>query len=157
MTDFTHIADDRARMVDIGDKAITRRRAVAQGSLVLTPSTVAAIEAGAVEKGNVLGVARIAGIQAAKRTPESIPLCHHIPVTSVDVEFDLGDDRIEATAIVEATAQTGVEMEALCAVNGALLTAWDMVKSAEKDADGGYPTTHIEEVRVLEKHTDIVD
>lgn len=152
MTEFSHIEDDRARMVDIGEKAEVERSASAVGTIRLQPSTIAAIEEGTVEKGAVLTVSRVAGILAAKRVPESIPMCHQVPLTSVDVDFDLDDDRVVARADVRTTAKTGVEMEALAAVNGALLCVWDMVKSAEKDDDGQYPDTRIEGVRVLEKH-----
>lgn len=151
MSDFSHIEEDRVRMVDIGDKPHVDRRAVAEGEIHLRASTVEAIEGGTVEKGNVLQTARIAGIQAAKRTPEAIPLCHQLPLSSVDIDFDLGENRIIARAEVRTTAQTGVEMEALNAVSGALLTVWDMVKSLEKDADGQYPSTRIGDIEVVVK------
>lgn len=151
MSEFSHIDDDRARMVDIGDKPAIDRVARAEGAIRLRPSTVEAIRDGEVEKGAVLTVSRVAGIQAAKRTSESIPMCHQLPLASVDIEFDLGDDRVVATAEARTTAQTGVEMEALSAVTGALLCVWDMVKSAEKDATGGYPDTVLTDIRVTKK------
>ncbi|MFP4589924.1 MAG: cyclic pyranopterin monophosphate synthase MoaC [Halobacteriales archaeon] len=151
MPEFSHVEGDRARMVDIGDKAPVDRRAVAVGSIRLRPSTIDAIREGTVEKGQVLATARIAAIQAAKRTPEAIPMCHQLPLSSVDVRFDLREDRVEVEAEVATTARTGVEMEALSAVTGALLTVWDMVKSAEKGDRGLYPETAIEGVRVVEK------
>ncbi|MFW6448688.1 MAG: cyclic pyranopterin monophosphate synthase MoaC [Halobacteriota archaeon] len=151
MAEFSHVEGDRARMVDVGDKEPVDRRAVAIGAIRLRPSTVEAIRAGSVEKGQVLATARVAGIQAAKRTAEAIPMCHPLPISSVDVRFELGDDAVEAEAAVATTARTGVEMEALSAVTGALLTVWDMVKSAEKDDHGQYPDTVIEGVRVVEK------
>lgn len=154
MSEFSHVEDGRARMVDVGDKPAVDRQATATGTLALQPSTVDAIEAGTVEKGAVLTVARVAGIQAAKRTPEAIPMCHQLPLSSVDIDFELKAAAIEATATVATTARTGVEMEALNAVSGALLCVWDMVKSAEKDADGQYPTTAIDDIRIVEKHKD---
>lgn len=151
MAEFSHVEGDRARMVDIGDKEPVDRRAVAVGTIRLRPTTVDAIRDGSVEKGQVLATARIAGIQAAKRTAEAIPMCHPLPLSSVDVRFELGEDRIEARVEVATTARTGVEMEALSGVSGALLTVWDMVKSAEKDDAGQFPETAIDDVRVVEK------
>lgn len=151
MSEFSHVEDDRIRMVDLTEKVKRRRRAVARGTIDLRRSTVEAIEAGTVEKGNVLTTARIAGIQAAKRTAEDIPLCHHIPLTSVTVDFEAGETTLEAEVEVKTTARTGVEMEALNGVTRALLTVWDMVKSVEKDEDGQYPHTRIGDVNVVEK------
>jgi len=139
------------KMVDIGDKPIVSREAVAKGEIRLRPSTIAAIRAGRIEKGDVLATAKIAGIQAAKRTPELLPLCHPIPLTSVAVELEARDDRVLATTTVKANYRTGVEMEALAGTAAALLTVWDMVKAAEKDARGQYPATEIGSLRVVEK------
>lgn len=151
MSDFSHLEDGRVRMVDIGDKEHIDRVAIAEGSIFLSPSTIEAINAESVEKGNVLQTARVAGIQAVKRTPEAIPLCHPLPISSIDIRFDIGDGYVTATAEVRTTAQTGVEMEALNGVSGALLTIWDMVKSLEKDADGQYPATRIGDIEVVKK------
>lgn len=151
MADFSHIEDDRIRMVDLTGKLERQRRAVAAGAITLRRSTVDAIERGEVEKGNVLTTARVAAIQAVKRTADDIPLCHPIPITSVAVEFDLDDEAVTAEVEVKTTAKTGVEMEALNGVTRALLTVWDMVKSAEKDDEGQYPDTRIDDVRVVEK------
>ncbi|GAA0534610.1 cyclic pyranopterin monophosphate synthase MoaC [Halorubrum ejinorense] len=149
---LTHTDDDGdVQMVDVGDKPDSSRRAVARGEIRLTQSTVAAVEADAVEKGDVLATARIGAVQAVKHTWETIPMCHQIPITNVDTEFAVGDDRIELSVAVETTGKTGCEMEALEGVTTGLNTIWDMVKAAEKDADGGYPDTRIADVEVVEK------
>lgn len=149
--EFTHIEDDRAVMVDIGQKDIVTRRAVASGEIVLSRETIEKIKTGTVEKGNVLSTARVAAILAVKKTPELIPMCHQIPITSIDVDFSIFDEYISASAEVSSVGRTGVEMEALTGVSVALLTVWDMVKSAEKDNTGNYPCTGIRDIRVLEK------
>lgn len=149
--EFTHIEDDRAVMVDIGQKDIVSRRAVASGEIVLSRETIERIRSGTVEKGNVLSTARIAAILAVKKTPELVPMCHQIPISSVDVDFSISDDHISTTVTVSSVGRTGVEMEALTGVSVALLTVWDMVKSAEKDDTGNYPFTGIRDIRVLEK------
>ncbi len=152
MDEFSHIDEnDRVQMVDVGDKATVDRRAVASGRVVLGPETAATIDAGNVAKGNVLATARVAAVQAVKRTWDDIPLCHQIPVDGVTVEFVVADAAVESTVAVSSNGQTGVEMEALNGVTRALLTVFDMVKSAEKDADGEYPDARIEDVRVVEK------
>lgn len=124
----------RPRMVDVGDKAETIRMAVAEGALVMAPSTLEALRAGRTPKGDPLLVARIAGIQAAKRTAELIPLCHPLPLSSVEVELEPQESppgvRVKATA--RTTARTGVEMEALTAVAVALLTVYDMLKAVDR-------------------------
>ncbi len=140
-----------AKMVDIGAKPDVRRRAVARGEIRLKPATVRAIRAGRVEKGDPLAAAEVAGLQAIKSTWQVLPHCHPIPLTSAGVEFDVRADRVVATAAVEATYKTGVEMEALYGVSVALLTVWDMVKSLEKDARGVYPAARIAEIRVVSK------
>ena len=145
------------QMVDVGAKPDSSRRAVARGEIRLTPETIAAVEADAVEKGDVLATARIGAVQAAKHTWETIPMCHQIPITNVDTEFAVGDDRIALTVTVETTGKTGCEMEALEGVTTGLNTVWDMVKAAEKDADGGYPDTRIADVEVAEKRKERVD
>lgn len=139
-------AQGQAHMIDVADKAETRRRALAAGHIAMQPATLATILAGEAGKGDVLGVARIAGIQAAKRTGELIPLCHPIAITRVTLAFDadpvLGRLRCEAT--VETVGRTGVEMEALTAVSIALLTIYDMCKSMDR-------AMVIENVRLLAK------
>ncbi|TKX86387.1 cyclic pyranopterin monophosphate synthase MoaC [Halorubrum sp. SS5] len=154
---LTHTDDaGDVQMVDVGAKPDSSRRAVARGEIRLTPETIAAVEADAVEKGDVLATARIGAVQAVKHTWETIPMCHQIPITNVDTEFAVGDDRIELTVAVETTGKTGCEMEALEGVTTGLNTVWDMVKAAEKDADGGYPDTRISDVEVVEKRKDPV-
>jgi cyclic pyranopterin phosphate synthase len=138
-------------MVDVGSKPDTARRAVAAGRIELRSSTVAAIEADEVEKGDVLSTARIGAVQAVKHTWETVPMCHQIPITDVETAFELGDDALELTVAVETTGKTGCEMEALEGVTTGLNVVWDMVKAAEKDDDGSYPDTAIEDMRVIEK------
>ena len=151
MPEFTHIQDDRARMVDISGKSEVAREAIASGRIRLRPATLAAIREGTVVKGNVLATARVAATLAVKNTSNIIPMCHPIPLSSITVDFDECEGYIEATVVVKMTGRTGVEMEALTGVSVALLTIWDMVKSAEKDADGQYPCTAISDIRVVEK------
>jgi len=121
-------------MVDVGDKAETERVAVARGAVLLQPATLELIASGSAAKGDVLGVARVAGIMAAKRTHELIPLCHPLLLTSVGVDLALAADppRVEITATVKTRGQTGVEMEALTAVSVAALTIYDMVKAVDR-------------------------
>jgi cyclic pyranopterin phosphate synthase len=138
-------------MVDIADKESVLRTAEAAGRITLRKETVEAIRAGKVRKGDPLVVAEVASIQAAKRTPDLIPMCHQIPITSVDASFTLGEDYIEARCVVKAVYKTGVEMEALTGVTVALLNVWDMVKYMEKDEAGQYPSTRITDIRVVEK------
>jgi cyclic pyranopterin phosphate synthase len=132
---LTHF-DERgaARMVDVAAKPETHRVAVARGVIRMRPETLAIVRSGTAKKGDVLGVARIAAIQAAKRTSELIPLCHPVPLTSVEVDFaiDEAGSRVECTATAECTARTGVEMEALTAVQVALLTIYDMCKAVDR-------------------------
>ncbi len=138
-------------MIDISQKKEAARLAVAEGWIKLKKETIEAIKNRKIEKGEVLETARIAAIMAVKRTPFVIPMCHQIPVTSVDVQFAVGNEAIKATVEVKSVAKTGVEMEALHGVSVALLTIWDMVKSAEKDETGNYPFTEIRNIRVLGK------
>ncbi|WP_267894700.1 cyclic pyranopterin monophosphate synthase MoaC [Halococcoides cellulosivorans] len=150
--DLTHVDDEgAAQMVDVGSKADSERRAVARGRLTLQAATVDAIREHDIEKGDVLATARVGAIQAVKHTWETIPLCHQIPITNVDVAFDLADRAVELTVAVETVGPTGCEMEALEGVTTGLDVVWDMVKAAEKDADGQYPETSIDDVRVVEK------
>lgn len=132
---FSHFdASGQAHMVDVSQKEITHRRAIAEGQIVMAPTTLAMIEAGNHKKGDVLGVARIAAIQAAKKTSDLIPLCHPLPLTRVAVEFecDLSLPGIRCAATVETVNRTGVEMEALTAVSIGLLTIYDMCKAVDK-------------------------
>jgi len=148
---FSHLQDERAKMVDIGGKATVSRRAVAAGEIRLKRETIEAIKNRIIVKGEVLETARIAAVMAVKKTALTIPMCHNIPITSIDVRFDMGAETITATVEVNSVGKTGVEMEALHGVSVALLTIWDMVKSAEKDATGNYPSTEMSNIRVLEK------
>lgn len=148
---LTHLKDDRAVMVDITEKEIVDRRAIASGEILLSDSTIERIKNGTVEKGNVLSTARTAAILGVKRTPELIPMCHQIPITGVDVNFTFEKNSLVANVEVRSLGRTGVEMEALTGVSVALLTVWDMVKSIEKDNTGNYPHTSIRNIRVLEK------
>jgi cyclic pyranopterin phosphate synthase len=151
-SDLTHVAEEGdARMVDVGDKPDVARRAVARGEIHLQPSTVEAIRENAVEKGDVLAVARVGAIQAVKHTWETVPMCHQIPITNVDVTFALADDRVDLEVAVETTGKTGCEMEALEGVTTGLNVVWDMCKAAEKDADGQYPETRVTDVEVVSK------
>jgi cyclic pyranopterin phosphate synthase len=152
---FSHIQEDRARMVDISDKKEVKRRAVAVGEIQLKPATIEAIRNKQIEKGAVLETARIASIMAVKQTSFVIPMCHPIPVTGIDVRFEINEDSIIATVEVRTIGKTGVEMEALHGVSVALLTIWDMVKSREKDATGNYPFTLIKNINVLEKFKEL--
>ncbi len=150
--DLTHVDESGdAQMVDVGEKPDTARRAVAAGEIRLEESTVEAIRENSTKKGDVLATVRVGSIQAVKHTWETIPMCHQIPITSVDVEFAVRDDRVELEVGVETTGKTGCEMEALEGVTTGLNVVWDMVKAAEKDSEGQYPGTRIEGVRVVEK------
>lgn len=143
MSEFSHVDDaGRVRMVDVGGKPQSRRRAVARAVLRMAPETASRL--GDLPKGDALAAAQIAGIMAAKRTSELIPLCHPLPLTHVGVELEVGADAVEITASAETTAQTGVEMEALVAASVAALTIYDMAKAVDGDLVVG-------EVRLLEK------
>jgi len=147
MTELTHLdAQGQAHMVDVGAKAETAREAIATGRVSMQPETLRLLQAGDLPKGDVLGTARIAGIMAAKRTAELIPLCHPLLLTKVAVEFayDVGDPGVTITATVCCKGQTGVEMEALTAVSVAALTIYDMAKAVDRGMV-------IENVRLLEK------
>ena len=135
MSGFTHLDEEgRAVMVDVADKAETERRAVAKGRVFMAPETLALIREGAVKKGDVLSVARLAGIMGAKRTPDLIPLCHPLALTSVKVDLELDDaaSAVEITASCGLKGRTGVEMEALTAVAVAALTVYDMCKARDR-------------------------
>jgi cyclic pyranopterin phosphate synthase len=139
------------RMVEITNKPDAIRRAVARGFIKLKPSTISLIKEGRIKKGDVLTVAKVAAIQGVKKTWELIPLCHPIPITSVEVVTNITEDGIEVVVEVTSIGKTGVEMEALTGVSLGLLTIWDMVKSYEKDERGEYPVTLIGDIRVLHK------
>jgi cyclic pyranopterin monophosphate synthase len=147
VSELTHLDDEgRARMVDVGGKDVSERRAVAQAVVQMAPATAAAVAAGDAPKGDVIGTARIAGIQAAKRTAELIPLCHQLALSFVDVSasIDTAAGEIVLTAEARTTSRTGVEMEALTAVSVAALTVYDMVKGIERGVE-------IAEVVLIEK------
>lgn len=135
MEKLTHVTSaGEARMVDVGAKGASQREAVARGRVVMKPDTLKQIRDVGLKKGDVLAVARIAGIMAAKKTPELIPLCHPLLLDSIDVAFDLsGEESVDITARVKSVGRTGVEMEALVAVSVAALTIYDMVKAADKE------------------------
>ena len=139
------------KMIDISCKEVVHREAEATGRINLKGDTIEKIRSGEIKKGDPLPAAEIACILAVKKTPDILPLCHPIPITSVDAEFQIADDYIEARCRVTADYKTGVEMEALTGVAAALLTIWDMVKYLEKDEDGQYPSTVITDVKVTEK------
>lgn len=140
------------RMVDVSEKPEITREATAQGTIKLKPETVQLIKQGKTEKGDPLEAAKIAGILAAKQTSTLIPLCHPLPLTKVEVKTEILDKAtVQVTATVKTRAQTGVEMEALTATAVSLLTVWDMVKQYEKDKDGQYPTTAIDNIHVVKK------
>jgi cyclic pyranopterin monophosphate synthase len=135
MAGFTHFdKEGKARMVDVSDKAETERTATAKGSVIMQPTTLALIRDGGVKKGDVLSVARLAGIMGAKKTPDLIPLCHPLALTSVQVDLTLDEARnaVDVTATCKVTGKTGVEMEALTAVSVAALTVYDMCKAVDK-------------------------
>lgn len=132
---LTHFNEQgRAKMVDVTDKLVTARVAIAEGQVTMAPDTLSRIKERSIEKGDVLAVAQIAGIQAAKRTSDWIPMCHPLPLTGVNIQFeDNGVDKLTITAEVKTTGKTGVEMEALTAVSAAALTVYDMCKALQKD------------------------
>ena len=133
MSKLTHLDDaGAAHMVDVSAKAVTKRQATAAGHIAMSPEALTAIRDGALAKGDALAVARVAGIMAAKRTSELIPLCHPLPIAKVSVELALGETGIDCTATVATSGQTGVEMEALTAVSVALLTLYDMAKAIDR-------------------------
>ncbi|RJF90977.1 cyclic pyranopterin monophosphate synthase MoaC [Sphingomonas cavernae] len=138
MSRLTHLDEaGAARMVDVSGKAVTAREAVATGRITMSAEAAAAIRDGLVKKGDVLAVARIAGIMAAKKTSELIPLCHPLPLSSVEIELVPDDSGVTATATARTTGQTGVEMEALTATSVALLTVYDMAKALDRGMEIG--------------------
>lgn len=143
--------DKLAGMVDITEKPPVFRMASAAGSIRLRESTIEAIKSDQVKKGDVFTTARLAAILAVKDTPRLIPLCHPIPITGLDVNFEIEERRVRTTVTVTSVGKTGVEMEALTGVAAALLNVWDMVKYLEKDETGNYPETEISGIMVCEK------
>jgi cyclic pyranopterin phosphate synthase len=146
MSDFTHFDDEgRAVMIDVGGKPATARTATARGTVIMAPETLTMITQGKAKKGDVLAVARLAGIMAAKRTPDLIPLCHPLMLTKVTVDLTPAPpNRVEITATVKLTGQTGVEMEALTAASVAALTVYDMCKAVDR-------AMHVTDIRVTHK------
>jgi cyclic pyranopterin monophosphate synthase len=143
VSELSHVDDEGGlRMVDVGGKELSRRRATARATLSVKPETAEKLRS--LPKGDALATAQLAGIMAAKRTSELIPLCHALPLTHVDVSLELGDESVEITASAETTAQTGVEMEALVAASVAALTVYDMAKAVDD-------SMAIADVRLLEK------
>jgi cyclic pyranopterin phosphate synthase len=143
VSELSHVDEaGEVRMVDVGDKPLSRRRAVARAVLRVAPETASRL--GSLPKGDAIAVAKVAGIMAAKRTSELIPLCHPLPLSHVGVEIEVGDEQVEIVAAAETTAQTGVEMEALVAASVAALTVYDMAKAIDSSME-------IAEVRLLEK------
>jgi cyclic pyranopterin monophosphate synthase len=143
MSDLSHVDETGdVRMVDVGGKPLSRRRAVAAATVRMAPETARRLRE--LPKGDALATAQLAGIQAAKRTAELIPLCHQLPLSHVAVELEIGESSVEITATAETTAQTGVEMEALVAASIAALTVYDMAKAIDKEMV-------VEQVRLLEK------
>jgi cyclic pyranopterin phosphate synthase len=150
--ELTHTTESGdVQMVDVGDKPDTARRAVARGEIHLSASTIEAIRDGEIGKGDVLATARVGAVQAVKHTWETIPMCHQIPITNVETDFDVQDDLVVLEVAVETTGKTGCEMEALEGVTTGLNVVWDMVKAAEKDENGQYPGTAIQDVEVVSK------
>lgn len=143
--ELSHLDDSgAAHMVDVTNKDVTKRTAVAAGTVLTRPDVVALIASGGLPKGDALATARVAGILAAKRTPDLIPLCHQLALTGVDVDFDVRDDAVGITATVRSTDRTGVEMEALTAVSVAALTLYDMIKAVD-------PAARIDNIHVVRK------
>ncbi|BCB95120.1 cyclic pyranopterin monophosphate synthase accessory protein [Dissulfurispira thermophila] len=144
---LTHFDDEgKARMVDVSEKPLTKREAIAIGSVYMKPETIRLIKDRQISKGDVLGVARVSGIMAAKRTPDLIPMCHPLNITSVNIDFDIDENKskVDIKTIVRITGQTGVEMEALTATSVAALTIYDMCKAVDKEMI-------ISEIMLLEK------
>ena len=143
--ELTHLNEQgRARMVDVSEKAATVREATAECRILMYETTLAHLRAGTMPKGDVLAVAQVAGIMAAKRTPELIPMCHPLPLTGADIRFAVEEDGVRITATVRCTGVTGVEMEALHAASVAALTIYDMCKAVQKDME-------IQDLRLLQK------
>lgn len=138
-------------MIDVSEKPTVKRRAQAKGEIKLKKETIKAIKENKIKKGDALTVARVAGLNAVKNTHIIIPMCHPVPVSSVNIDFILRENSVVCSCEVKAEYKTGVEMEALTGVSVALLTIWDMVKYLEKDEKGQYPETRIMNIEVVEK------
>ena len=148
---FTHLTDTGVHMVEVGDKPLEKRIAIAEGSIYLQEKTIEMIIDNNIKKGNVLTTAQIAGINAIKNTSNLIPLCHPLSISNIEIEFEIKKNKIQTKATVKTTGQTGVEMEAITGVSISLLTIWDMVKSVEKEEKGQYPNTQISDIKVIKK------
>ncbi len=151
---LTHLSSKGVKMVEVGDKRVSRRTAHARGKIYLNESTINLVENEELKKGNVLVTAQIAAISAVKSTHHLIPLCHSLRITGVEVDFQVEKNYIMIAVNVNSTGKTGVEMEALTGVSVGLLTIWDMVKSVEKSENGQYPSTTISEIEVIKKEKD---
>jgi cyclic pyranopterin phosphate synthase len=138
-------------MVDISPKDVVLREALAVGEIVLKPNTIKRLREKRIEKGDAVAAAEVAAIMAAKNTPNILPFCHSVPITTIRTSHSYGRGSLKVESFVKGLAKTGVEMEALMAVSTYLLTIWDMVKQYEKDSNGQYPTTAITNVRVTKK------
>ncbi len=138
-------------MINISDKSIVRRFAMASGKILLQPETIKAIKEGTVKKGDVFTSAKIAGIQGAKEAWSRMPYCHQVPLESIDFDFEVKGNEVQVSCGVLANWKTGVEMDALSCVSSALLTVWDMVKYLEKDETGNYPSTVMHDIKVETK------
>ena len=141
----------RFSMVDISQKDVVRREAYAVGEIRLKPTTMKRLRAKTIEKGDAIAAAEVAAIMAAKNTPNTLPFCHSIPLTTIRTSHSYRSNSLKVESYVKGLAKTGVEMEALAAVSTYLLTVWDMVKQYEKDSNGQYPTTAIMNMRVTKK------
>ena len=148
---FTLLSEKGVHMVEVSDKPVVKRTALARGKIYLNTETIELIEKEEIKKGNVLTTAQIAAIGAVKSTHHLIPLCHSLKITGVDVKFGVNQEFIEVEVGVTSLGKTGVEMEALTGTSVALLTIWDMVKSVEKDSEGQYPSTKISDIIVVKK------
>jgi len=148
---FTHLSKKGVHMVEVSDKPVVKRTAVAKGKIDLQKETIRLIQNEEIKKGNVLTTAQIAAIGAVKSTHHLIPLCHSLKITGVGVGFNVNNEDIEVEISVTSLGKTGVEMEALTGASVALLTIWDMVKSVEKDENGQYPSTKIYDIVVVKK------
>ena len=138
-------------MIDISEKDTISRSATASGKIKLRKETIEMIKASEVEKGDAFTIAKVSAINAVKKVPDLIPFCHPIPITNVDVDFEIEDNIVKAICKVKSIAKTGVEMEALTGVSIALLNLWDVIKMYEKDEKGQYPSTQIYDIKVEEK------
>lgn len=138
-------------MINVSEKSIVRRYALASGKILLTPETIKNIREGTVKKGDVFSSAKIAGLQGAKEAWARMPYCHQVPLESVDFEMKVSDNEVKVSCGVLANWKTGVEMDALSCVSSALLTVWDMVKYIEKDETGNYPSTKMYDLKVERK------